>query len=160
MSVFDLFRISFFSLMLCCNRGARFLHRCYYLPPLLLLSQRCEYRFSARLLYLMLVFHYRFVLALFHWIGRILFDLDSVHLPRRLWIWPVETSPPWCNDGHWSGIWTAGRQTERGSASWILTSPFLLALIPLSHPVFRADTDICLLLLSAQWRRHGSFIKV
>ncbi len=24
----------------------------------------------------MLVFHYRFVLALFHWIGRILFDLD------------------------------------------------------------------------------------
>lgn len=70
--------------MCCCDRGARFVPSslCYYLQPLLLLSQRCEYRFSAHLLYLMLVFHYRFVLALFHWIGRILFDLDSVCIRR------------------------------------------------------------------------------
>lgn len=80
----DLFHISFSLQLLCCDRGARFVPSslCYYLQPLLLLSQRCKYRFSAHQFYLMLVFHYRFVLALFHWIGRILFDLDSECIRR------------------------------------------------------------------------------
>lgn len=127
--------------MCCCDRGARFVPSslCHCLPALLLLSQRCEYRFSARLLFLMLVFHYRFVLALFHWIGRILFDLDSVCIrwgdcefgllkrahPGVMMVIGVGYGP----------------QAERQSVPWILTSPFLLSLIPLSHPVFRADTD-------------------
>lgn len=85
MSFFNPFGISSFSHLFSSNTEARFVPSslCYYLQPLLLLSQRCGYRSPDCQLYLMLVFHYRFVLALFHWIGRILFDLLSGCTPSQ-----------------------------------------------------------------------------